>query len=117
MKSFVPAVLYAAILVFFTPVVAGQSVSSPKKVLEALAKSDFRNAVLLAKTVDNPDYSDKSGATLLMCSAETGAKDVCLTLLDRGADCNRRSVNGTTALYLAAQNGHTGVVKIGRAHV
>ncbi|MCK7531097.1 MAG: ankyrin repeat domain-containing protein [Marinilabiliales bacterium] len=57
-------------------------------------------------TISDINYCDKYGATLLMCSAEIGAADVCRALLDKGADPDKQSANGTTALYIAAQNGH-----------
>ena len=112
MKSFVTVVFCTVFSLLITPVMSAQSDNSPRKLLEALAKRDYRHATELAKTVDNPDYSDKSGATLLMCAAETGAKEVCRVLIERGADCNMKSANGTTALYVASQNGHTEVVRL-----
>lgn len=111
MKSSV-SLLFAVLFLFLTPALTAQSDNAAKRVIEALAKRDNRHALELARTVENPDYSDKSGATLLMCCAETGASDICKILLDKGADCNKSSANGTTALYLASQNGHTDVVSL-----
>ena len=89
-----------------------QSAGSAKKALEAIVKRDFKHAVALVRAIDDPNYRDRSGATLLMCAAEMGAKEVCQALIDKGADPNLRSANGTTALYIAAQNGNTDVVRL-----
>ena len=103
MKKSISAVAIAAFLLINTASAQSQSGSTPKKFLDALAEREFRQALALAKTVDEPDFSDKSGVTLLMYAAEAGSAEVCSALLARGADHGRCSANGTTALYLAAR--------------
>jgi hypothetical protein len=63
MKSSVNLVFCTVFSLLFTPVTSAQSDNSQKKLLEALSKRDFSHAAELARTVDNPDYSVKSGAT------------------------------------------------------
>ncbi|NLE35211.1 MAG: ankyrin repeat domain-containing protein [Bacteroidales bacterium] len=112
MRSVLFQVVWAALVALNPAGVHAQSAGSAKKALEAIVKRDFKHAVALVRAVDDPNYADRSGATLLMCAAEMGAEEVCQALLDKGADPDLRSANGTTALYIAAQNGYTDVVRL-----
>lgn len=58
------------------------------------------------------DAEDMSGETALMHAAANGHEDVCVSLLQGGADVNHRSFDGSTALLLGSTFGRDNVVNI-----
>lgn len=64
----------------------------------------------LKDTDASPDVCDADGATLLTLAARQGRAEIVRELLRRGADANRRGLNGHTPLTAAAQGGHDLVV-------
>jgi len=69
MKTLLGAALIVLVLLGCTVTAQAQTNTSPKQLLEALATNRLKDAVKLAQTVTDVNYCDKSGATLLMCSA------------------------------------------------
>ena len=80
--------------------------------LAALAGSTVLTATLLSRGSPHPDQGTPQGFTPLMAGAAKGYLDIVMILLDNGADPTIRADDGTTALYLAAQNGHSAVVAV-----
>ena len=58
----------------------------------------------------NPDIAH-SDLHLICHAADNGSSDCVRLLLDNGVNINVKNINGNTALHLAAQKGHTGIVK------
>ncbi|KAI9764162.1 MAG: hypothetical protein M1840_008644 [Geoglossum simile] len=50
--------------------------------------------------------------TPLLRAAEKGHETVARLLLEKGADLNAKTLDGKTALHLAAENGHVMVVRL-----
>jgi len=81
-------------------------------VVEALLARGARVDEIRSLGEDNPD-----GCTALHIASELGAEDTVLALLRGRADVNAtRSLDGRTALHLAAARHHTGLVTVLRAH-
>jgi ankyrin repeat protein len=55
---------------------------------------------------------DGSGSTVLHYAAASGREEAVGFLLSKGADPNALNLDGATPLFLAAGNGHVGVVKL-----
>mmetsp|Transcript_20594 Transcript_20594/g.43127 ORF Transcript_20594/g.43127 Transcript_20594/m.43127 type:complete len:331 (+) Transcript_20594:108-1100(+) len=55
---------------------------------------------------------DNRGWTPLMCAASNGFVDTVKTLLDIGADCKAKNLEGRTALHVAAGKGMDKIVKM-----
>ena len=60
----------------------------------------------------SPDLSNQYSCTILMAAALLGNTTIGRLLIDKGADLNRRSTVGETALSLATQSGHPSFVKL-----
>lgn len=58
------------------------------------------------------DARDRDGATALMHAARAGRARLAALLIDQGADTEAADDAGHTALILAAQGGHTDVVRV-----
>jgi hypothetical protein len=68
-----------------------------------------RELVIAGAAVDTPD---RRGYTPLMWAAAVGSIELSTFLLESGAQVNWRAIDDATAIYLAAANGATGVVKL-----
>jgi len=90
MKSLVPALIAAMLLSVLPCAQDTLAQSSPKKLYAALGSGDKKEALAIAGEIPDVNYSNKYGATPLMCSAEAGALEVSGVLLDRGADPDLR---------------------------
>ncbi|HRE31331.1 MAG TPA: ankyrin repeat domain-containing protein, partial [Candidatus Berkiella sp.] len=53
------------------------------------------------------DIKNKYGETPLLMAASRGHTDICLALIENGADVNAQDKDGVTPLYIAARKGHT----------
>ncbi|XP_068686584.1 ankyrin repeat domain-containing protein 39-like isoform X2 [Montipora foliosa] len=61
----------------------------------------------------DPDARDGSGYTALHYASRSGHANICLLLLERGADVNAQTRSGkATSLHRAAYSGHSEVMKI-----
>lgn len=58
-----------------------------------------------------PTVADDSGDTPLHVAVRIGYVDLCVLLVQSGADLYGRDKDGATAIHLAARFGHTALVK------
>ncbi len=112
MKPQLKAAIISVLIILFTTVAEAQPKTQAKKLLDALMERNHKNALTAAQDIDNVNYVEKNGASLLIASAESGYSDVCKILLAKGASIDFQSPNGTTALYIASQDGRTEVAKL-----
>ncbi|CAL8345666.1 unnamed protein product [Merluccius merluccius] len=67
---------------------------------------------LVAEHRADVEVANRHGHTCLMISCYKGHRDIARFLLDRGADVNRRSVKGNTALHDCAESGSLDIMKM-----
>ncbi|CAG9467671.1 unnamed protein product [Pedinophyceae sp. YPF-701] len=70
---------------------------------------------VMAALRDGADVNHKDewgGKTALHAAAANGSEDVCLALLQAGANVNAQNESGNTPLHWACLNGHVGVVRL-----
>ena len=70
MKTFVPAASVAAMLLLFLMPAGAQTKGSPKRLYDALGCKDLKTALVIAQGIDDVNYCNKYGASLLMCASE-----------------------------------------------
>lgn len=89
----------------------GQSKTTPLHV--AAERGHFDVATwLLSGSRASVNQTDGDGATALHFAAAYGNASVVWRLLERGANPNSVMLNGASAFFLAAQNGHTNVLQL-----
>lgn len=101
--------------IYVTKIYLPRRAMSPavRELLTAARRGDvpaMRKALAGGAGVDVPDAED--GRTALMRAAAFGREEASSALLAVGADPRRTDVQGTTALHLAAGNGHVDVVRL-----
>ena len=88
MKIYYKTTLIALFLLLLVNGVKAQAVPEANKLMHALKAGDHANALIVVPDVEDVDYKDESGMSLLMYSAGLGYSDVCKILLDNGAKVN-----------------------------
>ena len=112
MKTINKTTLIAGFLLIFVNGINAQTETQAVRLMNVLKAEDLTNALILVQNVDNVNYRDEIGMSLLMWSSVRGYLDVCKILLDKGAKVNLRGLGGGTALLTASEAGHTEVVKL-----
>jgi uncharacterized protein len=79
----------------------------------AVGNSDLQIVKYLIERGANPKSNEGSDLSfsVLMWAAEKGNLEIVKLLVQYGADVNSRMTDGTTALKVAKQKGHTAVVE------
>ncbi|XP_068733040.1 ankyrin repeat domain-containing protein 39-like isoform X2 [Montipora capricornis] len=100
--------------------------SKPQPCAQSFTEMDFERGIWQAALDGNmkrvrslldkggdPDARDGSGYTALHYASRSGHADICLLLLERGANVNAQTRSGkATSLHRAAYSGHSEVMKI-----
>jgi len=81
-------------------------VSNPKK------ETDLDISILRSLTLAGDVLTQYRDFTTLHIASCFGMCDVMVELIQRGADCNRRTPSGKSALDLACENGHEAAVEL-----
>lgn len=81
-------------------------------IFDAVVFGDLESIKMYWQNDINVNYQEKRGATMLMLAAYYGFEDIVEYLMSKGADLSLKNTEGQTAMEIAQQNGHPGVVKL-----
>jgi uncharacterized protein len=92
--------------------IKAQTGTQTEKLIKELKEKDLTNALKTVQNIDNVNYKDSDGFTILMYASSIGSIDICRILLDKGAQLDLQDIDDATALILASINGHTEGVRL-----
>lgn len=101
--------LFSLILLFSAvSSIGSQDVIPARKVIDVIKQKKCDQAFKMLNLVDDLNYRDKAGGTMLMYCSVYGCNDVAYWLIEKGARIDLKSNEGFTALHMASRNGHSG---------
>ncbi len=98
---------------FLLATLAGAACAGKPRLHPYISRDDTATTLRLIDEGSDVNAADKAKAwTPLMFAAQSGNVRVARKLLDNGADPDRQSTDGVTAMYIAAGQGQDGVVAL-----
>jgi serine/threonine-protein phosphatase 6 regulatory ankyrin repeat subunit B len=83
-----------------------------RSIIELIKEKDCFTPVNMINSINDIDFCDKYGGTMLMYSSLNGCYAMAKVLLKRGANIDLKSNEGFTALHMASRNGHFDIVNL-----
>ena len=89
-----------------------EEMTPESSVIELIKGKDCFTPLNMLDEIEDIDFRDKFGGTMLMYSSLNGCYELAKVLLKSGARINLKSNEGFTALHMASRNGHFDIVNL-----
>lgn len=98
--------------IFLANPIDTQNNSVAELLMTTMKERKSEEALAYAQKIDSVNYKDRMGNSLLTIAAGWDYKDICMILVEKGADVDYQLPEGSTALMLACQNGYYDIASI-----